>query len=904
MAEQFAVFAQALVQSPALPLGQAPLLSAQEQAQLAAWQGTTAAYPQGCLHELVEQQAQASPSAVALVQGDTQLSYAQLNAQANRLARYLRADRQVHSETLVGICMPRSPQQIVAILAVLKAGGAYVPLDPEYPQERLALMQADAELGTVLTLQNQAADWLPLHSRVELDSVAVQASLAGYADDNLSLVCQPEQLAYVIYTSGSTGTPKGVMVEHRNVVALCHWHIAAFSVDKDSVATQTANIAFDASVWEVWPYLLAGGRIVQLTSAEVLDTQALWRCLTEQDVTHCFLVTPLAVQFMQHRDVVSGRLQYLLVGGDVLPMLDIPALPFAVINNYGPTECTVVATSGRVDLQAKSHAIGKPVSNSYAYVLDSQQQRVPVGVSGELYVGGAGLARGYLNKGELTAERFIANPYYVAGEAGSSARLYRTGDMVRWREDGQLEYLGRNDFQVKVRGYRIELGEIESALQSQDGIAEALVLAQDTAAGKQLVAYYRAEQSVSADVLRQRLSERLPEYMVPAYWMALEVFPLTANGKVDRKALPPVEAQAGEYEAPQGETEQALAQLWQQLLGVGQISRHANFFMLGGHSLLIIRLRQAIKQRWQQDVTVQQLFANPLLTQQAFLLKSGVLAQQQICHLLKDGDAKKPVFIVHPVGGDTLCYQQLMQDWSLPNAVFGICHPLVAGSEFTVADGDLKTLASLYLQQIRAVQAEGPYHILGWSLGGVIALEIASQLHRDDAAVAYLGLLDSYWPQPDQVTQSLLQDWTPDLFTPADWQLFDEEHQLAELCQATGLSLEQQRTVVWSGVYNLSHYQANTASHVSKIQYFSAAGQGGTDNDKAACLSHLRQISGHCQVIELNATHHNIVHQPNTSIINAWIRRAMQQPKELQTGPKTKLELRSVGEMEIQGEIK
>ncbi|MDR6985077.1 thioesterase domain-containing protein, partial [Rheinheimera pacifica] len=371
-----------------------------------------------------------------------------------------------------------------------------------------------------------------------------------------------------------------------------------------------------------------------------------------------------------------------------------------------------------------------------------------------------------------------------------------------------------------------------------------------------------------------------------------------------RKALPAVEVQAGEYEAPQGETEQALAQLWQQLLGVEQVSRHGNFFMLGGHSLLVIRLRQAIRQRWQQDVAVQQLFANPLLTQQACLLSSAVPAQQRICHLLKEGDAEKPVFIVHPVGGDTLCYQQLLQDWSLPNAVFGICHPLVAGRELSVADCDLKKLASLYLQEIRAVQGEGPYHILGWSLGGVIALEIASQLHRDGAEVAYLGLLDSYWPQPGQIIQPLLSDWTPALFTPADWQLFDEEHQLVELCQATGLSLAQQRTVIWSGIDNLSHYQADTASHVSKIQYFSAAGQGGTDNDKAACLSHLRQISGHCQVIELNATHHNIVHQPNTSIINAWIRRAMQQPKELQTGPNTKLVLRSVGEMEIQGEIK
>ncbi|WP_460862723.1 amino acid adenylation domain-containing protein, partial [Rheinheimera gaetbuli] len=565
------LYRQVLAQMVAKPAQSHHMLSASEQAQLSAWRGEIAAYPEGCLHQLVEAQAQANPDAVAVVSAEHPLTYGELNARANRLARYLREQRLVENETLVGICLERSPQLIVAILAVLKAGGAYVPLDPEYPQERLALMQADAGLGTVLTRESLAAEWLPRDSRVELDSVPVQASLAGYAQDNLELAYQPEQLAYVTYTSGSTGTPKGVMVEHRNVVSLV-CGVDYVELNADTVTLLHSPASFDAATFEIWAALLNGG-VLALHQGSSADVEALAESVAHYDVTTLWLTAGLFDVFSEAILRPLPKLRQLLAGGDIVNRAAVRAVQqrnpqLQCINGYGPTENTTFSTTYSIPQVQEGGAlpIGRPLTNRHAYVLDSQQRLVPVGVSGELYVGGAGLARGYLNRAELTAERFIANPF---APKGSAERLYRTGDMVRWREDGQLEYLGRNDYQVKIRGYRIELGEIEQVLQSQEGIAEALVLAQDTVAGKQLVAYYRAEQSVNVDVLRQRLSACLPEYMVPAHWMALEVFPLTANGKVDRKALPvPQVEERGEYEAPQGETEHALAQLWQALLGV------------------------------------------------------------------------------------------------------------------------------------------------------------------------------------------------------------------------------------------------------------------------------------------------------------------------------------------------
>ncbi|MDR6985533.1 amino acid adenylation domain-containing protein, partial [Rheinheimera pacifica] len=405
MAEQFAVFAQALVQSPALPLGQAPLLTEAEWLQLQSWHGKAEALPGGCLHQLVEAQAESNPTAIAVVDAEQQLTYGELNAQANRLARYLREQRLVESETLVGICLGRSSALLVAILAVLKAGGAYVPLDPEYPQQRLALMQADAALGTVLTLQSQAADWLPSDSRVALDSVAVQASLAGYADDNLNLVCQPEQLAYVIYTSGSTGTPKGVMVEHRNLINYQQHMLACYQMQASDRVLQFSTPNFDIFVEEFIAALCNGAVLVLRSDARLEGPQAFSAFGTEQGVT----VISLPTAFFHELQSLEPQwawpsLRLVIVGGEALSAnlagRFIARAPQArLLNTYGPTETTITATSFAVQsTEEPVLPIGMANLNTRVYVLDSQQQPVPVGVSGELYVGGAGVARGYLNR--------------------------------------------------------------------------------------------------------------------------------------------------------------------------------------------------------------------------------------------------------------------------------------------------------------------------------------------------------------------------------------------------------------------------------------------------------------------------------------------------------------------------
>jgi amino acid adenylation domain-containing protein len=430
---------------------------------------------------------------------------------------------------------------------------------------------------------------------------------------------QSTNAAYVIYTSGSTGQPKGVLVEHRNLVALCHWHIRVFSVDQTSIATLTANTAFDASVWELFPYLLSGGRVVQCATELVLDNAKLSELIESQGVTHCFLVTPLALLFIQKNSHFPSSLRYLLVGGDVLPKLDVPSLPFSLVNNYGPTECAVVATSAQVDITADHYSIGKPIDNTTVFVLNSQLERAPVGVFGELYVGGAGVARGYLNRPQLTAERFIANPF-------GPGRLYRTGDMVRYRPDGQLEYIGRNDFQLKIRGYRIEAGEIETALQSCGAEVALVTGVRDSAGHQVLVGYYQGD--VGAEEVRARLTARLPAHLVPTYLIALEQFTLTANGKIDRKALPALDlsAQQAMYEAPQTPTEQALAAIWQQLLSVSRVGRQDNFFLLGGTSLNAIRVMGQIQERLNKQIQLKDLFQWSQLDQMALHLDSVKVA--------------------------------------------------------------------------------------------------------------------------------------------------------------------------------------------------------------------------------------------------------------------------------------
>ncbi|WP_420127865.1 non-ribosomal peptide synthase/polyketide synthase [Longimicrobium sp.] len=599
--------ADALQPVDALPL----LPEAERRLVVEAWNATDAPYPRElCIHELFQAQVARTPDAAAVVCGEEALSYAELNARANRLAHHLRT-LGVGPDARVAICVERSPEMVVGVLAVLKAGGAYVPLDPANPAERLRYMLEDSAPTAVLTQTSLLAAEEGLFAGMEAPVLALDAPAWGSrpATDPERGAVNPSHLAYVIYTSGSTGLPKGVMIAHRSLANLVAWHTDAFALEPGSRSSSVAGVGFDAAAWEIWPALCSGATL--LLPRDARNPQALLEWWTRQRMDVSFLPTPVA-EFAFDRGMSNPSLRTLLVGGDQLRHLPGDRGAMRVVNNYGPTEATVVATSGEVASVGALH-IGRPIHNGRIYLLDRRGEPVPVGVAGELYVGGAGIGRGYLRRPALTAERFVPDPF--GGEPG--ARLYRTGDLARWRPDGTIDFLGRNDFQVKIRGFRIELGEIEARLREHSAVREAVVLAREDAAGeRRLVAYCTSDAALDVEALRARLSERLPEYMVPAAYVRLEALPLTPNGKLDRKALPAPEGDAfvtRGYEAPVGDTEQALAEVWAELLRVERVGRRDNFFQLGGHSLLAVRVISRIRQVLGAEVALGDLFERPVL---------------------------------------------------------------------------------------------------------------------------------------------------------------------------------------------------------------------------------------------------------------------------------------------------
>ncbi|WP_223621889.1 non-ribosomal peptide synthetase, partial [Lysobacter sp. ESA13C] len=576
------------------------------------WNATDAPYPVDRLvHEWFEAQAAKTPDAIALVQDEASLTYAELNAQANRLAHYLRS-LGVQPDDRVGLCVERSPAMVVGLLAVLKAGGAYVPLDPGYPADRLAYMLEDSAPVAVLT--QQALQTL-LAWPAGIPVLTLDADRAPWqdapADDPVRGTLSSEHLAYVIYTSGSTGRPKGVMVEHRGLGNLIQAQIERFGVRPDSRVLQYASVSFDACVLETVMAWGSGAQLRLLAGDTAnLVGAALSELIVRARITHA-LLTPAVLGGLPD-DSLPG-LETIIVGGDALPQALVDRWPQRLVNAYGPTEATVCATTFDCrESHTNAPPIGRPIANARVYILDPQGQPVPIGVPGELYIGGVGVARGYLNRPELTAERFVRDPFSAVPEA----RMYRSGDLGRWLPDGTIEFLGRNDFQVKVRGFRIELGEIESRLVAQPGVREAVVLAREDVPGdKRLIAYYLAEEALSAQSLRTALQQELPDYMVPAAYVHLAQWPLTPSGKLDRNALPAPDGQAYTqrvYEPPQGEVETTLASIWCELLRVEQVGRYDNFFELGGHSLLAVTLMERMRRRG-LSTDVKSIFSAPTL---------------------------------------------------------------------------------------------------------------------------------------------------------------------------------------------------------------------------------------------------------------------------------------------------
>ena len=623
------------VANPERRLSELSLLGEDERhQQLVEWNDTGTEFPASVgVHRLFESHAAAAPLSVALIEDNVQISYGELNRRANQLARHLRT-LGVGVESRVGIFLPRSLDLVVAELAVLKAGGAYVPLDPQYPLERLSQMLEDAQAAVVVTNQ-EGEDSLPSQWVQVVMVDTDQAMIAQQSTANLTAeeMTGGETLAYVIYTSGSTGTPKGVAVTHHGLSNLVHWHCDAYQLTPQDRGSLVAGIGFDASAWELWPYLSSGASLV-IVSHERVMSQGLLGWLADQGVTVCFLPTPLAEAALWEQEPGErNSLRVVLTGGDRLRQRPAAGLGFALVNNYGPTECTVVATSGAVECDEETSAppIGRPIANTQVYVLNAAMELAPVGVTGELYIGGEQIARGYWNQPAQTAERFVPHPFSAKGE-----RLYRTGDLVRYLPDGNVEFIGRDDEQVKVRGFRIELGEIECVLGTHAAVREVVVIAKEDATGnKQLVAYVVSDgEATDTDQLREYLKERLPDYMAPTAFVTLAELPLTPNGKVDRKALPEADlSSAGsmkQHVIPGTEVEELLVGVWANMLNRQQVSLNDNFFELGGHSLLATHLISEIKKVFQVELPLRTVFEAPSVAELAEVIETAKRAVEGI----------------------------------------------------------------------------------------------------------------------------------------------------------------------------------------------------------------------------------------------------------------------------------
>jgi amino acid adenylation domain-containing protein len=582
------------------------LTSSEVQQLLVEWNDTKTDYPQDkCIQQLFEAQVEKTPNAVAVVFDNQELTYQELNDRANQLAHYLQ-ELGVKPEVIVGVCMQRSLEMAIALLAILKAGGAYVPLDPAYPQERLTFMLEDSQAKVLLT----QSSLVELFAKSKAFIVCIDnLQLPSQHRENPFSEVKPNNLAYVIYTSGSTGVPKGVAIAHESCVALLTWSREVFTDDELAGVLASTSICFDLSVFELFVPLSWGGKAIVVENALHLPSLA-------AEVSLINTVPSVIAELLQVNGLPASVKTVNLAGEPLQNQLVQQIYQNhhiqKVFNLYGPSEDTTYSTFTQIDKGDNKVTIGRPITNTQIYLLDTNLQPVPIGVPGEIYIGGAGLARGYLNRPELTKERFISNQFSNKIES----RLYKTGDLARYLPDGNLEYLGRIDHQVKIRGFRIELGEIENALLKHPAVREVLVLARED---QQLVAYMvcLSDQIPTVNQLRTYLKELLPEYMVPSVFIFLETFPLLPNGKIDRRALPVAEALrptlTTAYEVPQSEMEQQIAKLWQEVLHLDKVGIHDNFFDLGGHSLLMLQVNHQLRTILQQDISVVTMFQNPTI---------------------------------------------------------------------------------------------------------------------------------------------------------------------------------------------------------------------------------------------------------------------------------------------------
>ncbi|WP_207682850.1 non-ribosomal peptide synthetase [Desulfonema magnum] len=764
MADRFKILLTAIADHPEESVSRLPILPEKEIRQLQAWNDTPRDYPKDLtIADLFEQQVEKTPNNTALIFGDQKLTYRQLNKKVNQLAHYLtrlgtREDTVLLSDNpLIAICADRSSEMVIGLLAILKAGGAYVPVDPGYPRDRIAYMLADSATPVLLT-QGRVKANLALED-LEHDCVVVCPDETDFTDqpaENPDISRHPDDLAYVIYTSGSTGKPKGAMNEHTGIVNRLLWMQETYQLTAQDRILQKTPFSFDVSVWEFfWPLITGAGLVVAKPEGHK-DPAYMASVIAEHKVTVMHFVPSMLQTFVAYADVEKCHsLKRVICSGEALtPELvrqffaRFANLKTELHNLYGPTEAAVDVSywQCRPEEAQTSVPIGKPVTNTQLHVLDANHQPVPIGVPGELYIGGIQVGRGYLNRPELTAETFIQVELF-----GKTERVYKTGDLARWLPDGNIEYLGRADFQVKLHGLRIELGEIESALSEIPQVRESVVVMRESESGhKQLLAYLVTEKQddQEADIIRNlkdALRKTLPDYMIPAFFVFMEALPLSPNGKVDRSALPEPALRKKSYAYPRDTTEMSLVRLWEKLFGVSPVGVTDDFFESGGDSLLAIRMMSHIREEFGVSIPLHALFQHKTVEELARMLRedSGPVPWSPLVCLQSLG-SKAPFFFVHASGGSAFNSVKIAELMGNERPFYAI-HPRGAEPGESFHDS-IEEMAADYVAAIRSVQEKGPYLLGGWSFGASVTFEMTRILERTGETAPLLIMIDA--PEP------------------------------------------------------------------------------------------------------------------------------------------------------------
>ncbi|MEP7206573.1 MAG: amino acid adenylation domain-containing protein [Casimicrobiaceae bacterium] len=853
-----------LVAAPDTPIGHLPILDDAERKQVVGdWNKTEAPYPaDASLAQVVELRVEASPDAIAVECPAQTLTYAALNAQSNRLARHLRA-LGVGPGAIVGLLIERCATMVMAMLAVLKAGGAYLPLDPDYPEDRLRFMLDDAKSRLVLRQSNVGA-WLRSDGMRSLDLDADPAPWNDRADTNLPPLSTSEDLAYVMYTSGSTGSPKGVLVPHRGIARLV-LNTDYIHLDATDCVAQVSNPAFDAATFEIWGALANGARLAILPRAVTLDPSRLVAALQSRGITTLFLTTALFNEMVRARPDGFAGLKQLLFGGEVAnPQRVTECLraggPNRLLHVYGPTETTTFATWHEVAAGTQPCAslpIGRPIANTTAYVLDGRHEPVPIGVPGELYIGGPGVARGYLGRPELTQQRFIPDRFSDRPDA----RLYRTGDRVRYRPDGNLEFLGRLDNQIKLRGHRIEPGEIEAVLAREPRVrAVAVVLRADVPEDPRLVAYVVTEPGGPApDELRARLKQQLPGHMVPAAIVLLPSLPLNPSGKVDRAALPSPPPDAVQKEAtiiaPRDNIERHLVRIWEVVLRRTSIGVRENFFELGGHSLLALQVMDEIEKAFQRRLPLDVLWiGGGTIETLATMLRNEYRAGPNPELVAIKGGSRRPLFVVHTMGGNLFHYYELARHLHADQGVYGLQARGVFGPGRP--DRRVEAIAEHCVASLRAAQPRGPYLVAGFSSGGVVAYEIAQQLHAAGETVGMLALLDTFAPR-----RMFGRNWLAALPKHVRRRNLRATQEIAYFSVLHAMRLDRFRVLRSVGeAHRWAHWAYRPTRYERPITFFVA--QESAARASADCLGWAPWLGGGSRIHPLPGRHGDIVKRP------------------------------------------